>query len=188
MPKYKPMLVHFDEEGYKRAARWAMEKVVNFNDAKKFAEKHIEIKDTRAFADSFTRYFKAEFISKNREKIQLDISVEKLLDLMEIDLMPIAYLENKFNSNESLLSFDSPDGIPAPIIDKSQFEIYTNSSHQNAVLRDARGLIEAIQKVQKHTTVYPANIISGTSNLIGYDIRKQLYYIDPSILRNYGKD
>lgn len=182
------MLVHFDEDGYKRAGKWAMEKIVHFNDAKRYAEKHIVVADTEAFADSFTRYFKDAFMSKNRDKIQLDISVEKLLDLMEVDIMPLVYLETKFNGNDSMLSFDSPDGIPAPIIDKTQFEIYTNSSEQNAVLRDTRGLIEAIQRVEQHTKVYPANLTSGTSNLIGYDMRKQTYYPNPSILRNYGKD
>ena len=176
MPKYKPMLIHFDEEGYKRAARWAMDKVVKYNDAKRFAEKHIVVADTKAFAGSFTSYFKRVFMDSHRDKIQLEISVDKLLDLMDIDLLPLAHLESKYRDNKSLLSFDTPDGVPAPVIDKTQFETYTNSSEQNEVLRDTRRLIEAIQKVEQHTHVYPANFVAATSNLLGYDMRKGKYY------------
>lgn len=180
------MLIHFDEEGYKRSGRAAMEKIVIFNDAKRFAEKHIIVNDNLRFSKSFSTYFKEELMVVNRDKIQLKISPDKLLDLLEIDLNPLLRMEDKFKSIDSLLSFDSADGIPAPIIDKSQFEYYTNSSEQNMVLRDARKLIEAINTISHHTKVYPANMVQGVSNLIAYDMRKDMYQPNLHSIRNYG--
>lgn len=187
MPKYKPMLIHFDEQGYKIAGKQAMEKIVVFNDAKRFAEKHIVVGDSIRFAESFTTYFKQQFLEKNKSKIQLDISVDKLLYLMEIDLTPLLKLEEKYRQNDSVLSFDSANGIPAPIIDKSQFEVYTNSSEQNAVLRDVRKLIEQIEVMANHTKVYPLNLVQGFSNLISFDMTKQKYSPNLHSICNYGK-
>lgn len=175
------MLIHFDEDGYDMAKRWAMDKVANYGKAKKYAEKYIDVNDAEAFSNSFTGYFKDAFLKKNRSKIQLDISVDKLMDLLEVDITPLAQMEYRYKENDSTLAFDAPDGIPAPVLDKSKFEMYTNSSDQNEVLRDARRLIKAVEKASRHTHFFPADIARGTNNSIGYDIRRGVYFVNPRI-------
>jgi hypothetical protein len=103
------------------------------------------------------------------------IQVDKLLDLVGINLAPLQVLENKFNTNQAEL--DYADGIK-PKVDRKQFERYTKSSEENERLRDGRKFLDALNQIEKHVKVYPANIVNGTSNLIGFDIRKGEFHIN----------
>ena len=179
MPKYKPMLIRFDDEGYNLAIKQAKDKIHIYQQAVGFMEKHnLKIKDTTKFERSFTEYFKEQFYEFNREKILIDISVDKLMYLMEVDITRLKALENNYRNHQSLLTFDTEDGQPLPKLERRDFESYTTSSEQNEMLRDARLLVEAIQKVGRHTKVYPFNIGQATSNLIQYDLRKNKYVIN----------
>lgn len=178
MPKYKPMLIRFDEEGYNLELKQAHDKIEAFKKALVFAQQYIIVSDYERFSESFTEYFKNSIHESNRGKIQLDINVSKLLDLLDIDISPLVHLERLYDSNSSVLSFDKPLTIPTPLVERKKHEVYTTSAEQNEALRDGRRFIDAIQYLAKHTTVYPYNFQSGTNNFIGYDIRRQEYFVN----------
>jgi len=178
MPKYKPMLIHFDEDGYNLAIKQSNERIHTYNQALEFASKHIEVDSPKTFGESFTAYFKEKFYESNRGKIGLEINVDKLLDLLDVDLTRLKRLEGNFLSNPAIIAYPDDNSAPLPNVDRNGYESYTTSSEQNEILRDARSLVEAIQRVGKHTTIYPYNIMQATSNLIGYDRRRNEYVIN----------
>ena len=183
MPKYKPMLLRFDEEGYNRAVKLAEEKIHIFHQALLLARKDVVVDHLERFEDSFTAYYKEAFLKKHKDKIQLDISVEKLLYLMDVDLTRLERLEKNYKANDSPIDFldqhpDSEEVLPFHRVERKAFELYTNSSEQNETLRAGRNLIAAIQAAGKHTTIYPFNIARATSNLIQYDMRKGEYFVN----------
>ena len=67
------------------------------------ASYHIAIEDPEEFSKDFIAYFKKEFYKKHKDKVMLDISVEKILDLLDVNLLPLQNLEN--NSIVILLSY-----------------------------------------------------------------------------------
>ena len=178
MLKYKPMLVRFDEEGYNLELKQAQEKIQVYKEALVFAQQNIIVEDYKNFGDGFSEYFKHVIYESNKGKIELDINVTKLLDLLDIDISLLVKLERMYDSNSSVLSFDEPLSIPTPLVDRKKHEVYTTSAEQNEALRDGRRFIDAIQQVSKHTTVFPFNMQSGTGNFIAYDVRRQEYFVN----------
>lgn len=175
MPKYKPMLIGTDSEGYDVAIMQAEDKCATFTSAVKWASQYVDINDFEAFSESFTAYFKEIFYAKYKGRIDLNISVEKLLSLMDIELGLLTSLEEDFRSNKSVVSID--DGRIVPVVNKADFETYTRSSEENEKLRDSRSFIEALNRLGKHTTISPLNIQRATSNLISYNINRGEYSV-----------
>lgn len=183
MPKYKPMLIHFDEDGYNQEVKKAEEKINIFHQALILARKDVVVDDLEDFSRSFTAYFKKAYYESNKEKIQLDISIDKLLYLMEVDLTRLERLERNFNSNTAPIDFivqlpDDEEVLPIHRVDRKDYELYTTSSEQNEILRAGRNLIDAIQTASKYATIYPYNMGQATGNLIRYDMRKAQYFVN----------
>ena len=61
-------------------------------------------------------------------------------------------------------------------VDKKPYERYTKSSEDNAKLRDFRAFIEALERLSKHTHIYPRQMQLATSSLVCYDLRSREYY------------
>jgi hypothetical protein len=188
MPKYKPMLIHFDDDGYNQAVKKAEEKINIFHQALILARKDVVVDNLEDFSRSFTSYYKKAYYQSNKEKIQLDISVDKLLYLMEVDLTRLERLERNFNLNTAPIDFinqlpDDEEVLPIHRVDKKDYELYTTSSEQNEILRAGRNLIDAIQTASNYATIYPFNIGQATGNLIRYDIRKAKYFVNISGIR-----
>lgn len=176
MPKYKPMLIDVDNDGYNYALKRAKEKVHLYNKALAWCQQYIDVTDCEGFSASFSHYFKQEYHMLNKDKIRLDIRIEKILDLMDISLFELERMEADYRGNDSPLQFNN--GVPVPDINIRDYEIYTKSSEENERLRDARKFIEALQKLSQHTIVYPLNIMRGTSNVIRYDGIKDEYSVN----------
>ena len=173
MSQYKAMLVSVDEEGYRQAMGKAEEKVGIFLKALGVASHHISIVDTQKFADGFTTYFKQEFYKKYKDKIQLDISVEKLLNLMDVNLDPVYNLERKFKEINAEIKWEG--NKPIPYVDKKPYERWTTSAEENEKVKVGRKMLEAIEELGKYTKVYPFAIQKATSNLLSFNIRTNSY-------------
>ena len=185
MPKYRPVLMDFNDEGYQLELKIQKEKQGQFKQAYDFATKYIVVVDYEKFAKSFTQFFKTEWYAINKSKIALDVSIDKLLDLVNIDLTPLQKLEAKFNSTPHSLDFNEvKDGIATINVDRKKYEVYTKSAQENETLRDAKNFIDALHRLERHTKVYPLNIANGTNGLIRFDIRKQMYF--PSVRPKRG--
>ena len=176
MPKYKPMLIDVDNDGYNYALKRAKEKVHLYNKALAWCQQHIDVTDCEGFSASFSHYFKQEYHLLNKDKIKLDIRIEKILDLMDISLFELERIEADYRSNDSPLQFNN--GVPLPDIKIRDYEIYTKSSEENERLRDARKFIEALKRLSHHTKIYPLNIQGATSNLVRYDLRSNEYSVN----------
>lgn len=184
MSKYKPMLVHFDKEGYDEQVKLAEFKKTVSDEAWLWIGQNLPENHKIIHADefkgmfikgNFVSLFKKEFLRAYRDKIKLDISVDKLLELMEVEIYRLEDLEREYN----LVITDIKWGAEGKYfnIDKRPYEIWTKSSEENQLLKDGRNLIDAVEKLGKHTKVYPQQIMLATSNLIGYDLRKQEYKV-----------
>ena len=97
MPKYKPMLIAFDDREYNEAIQKGNEKVEILTQAIQWAEKHIVVFDREQFAKSFTKFFLEEYYESHKHKIHLDIRVEKLLELVGINIFELRELTARFN-------------------------------------------------------------------------------------------
>ncbi|MDB2521204.1 hypothetical protein N9X09_03160 [Flavobacteriaceae bacterium] len=124
---------------------------------------------------NFVAVFKKEFLRAYKDKIKLDISVDKLLELMEVEIYRLVELEREYG----LIHIEIKWGAEGKYfnVDKRPYEVWTKSSEENQLLKDGRNLIEAVEKLGKHTKVYPQQIMLATSNLIGYDLRRQEYKV-----------
>lgn len=169
------MLIAFDEGSYNRTIQTANDKIKVLNQAIQWAEKHIVVFDKKKYSESFTRFFTTEYYESNKSKIQLDIRIDKLLELVGINIMELRTLEDKFNSIDAQLDFS--DGVK-PIVDKTPFETWTSSSEENDKLRMGRKLIEVLDACESFTKVYPVSIQQATSNFLQYDIRKGKYFVN----------
>lgn len=175
MPKYKPMLVSFDERGYNEAISKGEQKTQIFKDALKWCNQYVEGLYLKGFAKSFTQEFTERYYEANKDKIQLDIKIDKLLELVGINIFELRDLEDKFNNHPSKFEVDET-GFGCNV-ERRPYEQWTNSSEENEKLRIGRKLIEAIESCNPHTKIYPVTIQQATSDFIGYDIRKGQYFV-----------
>jgi len=176
MSQYKSMLVFTDEVSYQSAMAKARDKVNIFNNALGVASNHIAVVDTKKFAEGFTAYFKKEFYKKHKNKIQLDISVDKLLGLLDVNLSPLHDLETKFNSNESEIKWEGNKAIP--YVDRKLYERWSRSAEENEKVKAGRKFISAIEELQKYSKCYPLDIARGTSGLITFNLREKKYMVN----------
>lgn len=65
----------------------------------------------------------------------MGLSPDKLLFVKEVDLTRLNNLQRTFKEDESAISFDTTDGTPKPDIDKTPYEVWTESPEQNERLR-----------------------------------------------------
>ena len=170
------MLVAFDEVGYREAIQKGEQKTQIFKDALKWCDQYIDGIYLEAFAKSFTKEFQHRYYEANKDKIKLDIKIDKLLELVGINIFELRDLEDKFNNHQSVFVIDK-NGFGCKV-DKKPYEKWTKSSEENEKLRQGRKLIEAIQSCNNFTTIYPVNIQAATCNFITYDIRKGEYFVN----------
>lgn len=176
MPKYKPMLVYFDEEGFQDAQRKADDKLELFDKALKWCGQYIKVDAPESFIESFTEYFKDQFFQKNIGKIQLDISVERLLYLMEIEIAPLQDIELQFKENATPLFIR--DGKPVCAVDKDRFKRFTKSAEENKMLKAGNNFIDALNEIKEYTHIYPMTISQGTSGMLRFDMRRNKLLVD----------
>ena len=175
MPKYKPMLVAFDERGYNEAVQKGEQKTQIFVDALKWCEQYTDGIYLDAFAKSFTKEFQHRYYESNKDKVQLDIKIDKLLELVGINIFELRDLEDKFNAHTSKF-YVTEEGFGCQV-ERRPYERWTTSSEENEKLRMGRKLIEVINACNTHTKIYPVTIQQATSNFITYDIRKGEYCV-----------
>ena len=176
MSQYKAMLVYTDEVSYQGAIRRSEEKRKLLLKAIEVASYHIAIEDPEEFSKDFIAYFKKEFYKKHKDKVMLDISVEKILDLLDVNLLPLQNLETQFNSNTGELRWQGKK--PLAYADKKPFEKWTKSAEENNKVKAGRKLLEAIKEISQYTTIYPLSIQQATSNLISFNMRENKYFVN----------
>ena len=142
-------------------------------------------------ASTIKKWYVESFVDLKRERIDPEMKLSMVLSLYDIDLNHLNKLSAVYEFAMDYLKKhklplegiqDSTESnIPINVRieqDKSKFYRMTSSADENKILKSARKLIEAIKEVQDITTVYPALIQNATSNLIGFDLRKNKYVVN----------
>lgn len=173
MSKFKPMQISFDEVSYKteeeniekrmqtieRALKWMRDAAPNV----KFNMGH---NDWHALHNGFVKFFKEKYWEVNQSLIKLPISVDKALELMEINTEDLEALNRLYLSFPvKVVPLFSAEGIWYPI-ERTDYIRWTKSAEENKRLKIARKFIEVMDEVAEFTTVNPMAIVQGTNQLV----------------------
>lgn len=181
MSQYKPMLIRFDERSYKEALSKASEKESLWREAISWIKDNFtnwkqptDSAELNTLHNSFTEYFRDKYWETNKDLVKLPISIDKILDLMEIDIRALSYIEREYKAFDYKPKFNTGE-ISFPV-DKTPFEMYTRSSEENQKLKLARKFIDILEEVSEVTHVYHKNIQTAVSNFVIFDMRENRFF------------
>lgn len=168
---FKPKLIAFDEQGYNNELQRAESKLNLIKQARAEALKHIsEISDLEAFCKDIITYTKQVIISEATHLKKLNLSLEKVLYLLEINLDKLESIQLEYEANTSSIIFDD-DGNPKADISKEPYCKWTKNQTENEKLIALQNVIISLEDLKKHCKVYYGNVSAVTSNAIVGDLR-----------------
>ena len=145
-------------------------------------KKYVTIDDLKAFSEDFISYTTNKIIDKNKSLKNLNLTSDKVLSLLEIDLNKLYNIQVEFEENKNQLLFDK-EGSPYTKVDKEQFIQYTKSEQENERLKAIQNLLISIEDLQQYYHVYKGDIQRVTSNAVRYNIRNNQWDINPQYFR-----
>ena len=125
--------------------------------------------------------FKDEWYKIHSKKIELKVNLEKLLELTEVYISELQLLEEKYRKlNADITIVDDKKSKLfkyASVVKEDDYCIYTKDKKENDKVVKLKKFLKSLKEVEEFTTVYPANIQSGLSNAVRYDISENEYVI-----------
>ena len=103
--KFKKKIIATNKEAIKQDEAIAQEKMTILSDALKEAEKHIEVTYFKEFCEDFISYTTKKIVEKNKGLKDLNLSNDKVLNLLDIDLNELYNLQVKFEENKTKIYF-----------------------------------------------------------------------------------
>ena len=179
---FKKKVISIDNEGLKQAEKVAEAKITLLQAAIDEAKKHITIDDLKAFSEDFISYTTKKIIDKNKSLKSLNLSPDKILNLLEIDLNKLYNIQVEFEENKTKVYFDK-EGSPFTRVDKEQFIQYTKSEEENERLQAIQNLLASIDDLQQYYHVYKGDIQRVTSNAVRYNMRTSQWDINPQYFK-----
>tara|TARA_Y100001938_G_C7977452_1_gene372529 strand:+ start:75 stop:656 length:582 start_codon:yes stop_codon:yes gene_type:complete len=187
--EFTPVKLHFDKWAYERACRDAEDKLMAIDKMSVWSANngvYIKSKDLMySFLDDPIGTFKDEWYRVNKEKIGINVNVDKLLELCDIDIRELDILR------EGVKRYDAKIGITDDkktklfkyysIVKEDDYTEYTKSEKQNKQVAKLKKFIKSLKEVAEFTQVYPANIQQGLSSAITFDMRDSSYKINSSM-------
>ena len=175
---FKKKVITINNEGLKQAEKVAEAKITLLQSAMKEAEKHIEITYFKEFSEDFIAYTTKKVLDKNKGLKELNLTSDKVLNLLEINLNKLYEIQVEFEENKTKVYFDK-DGSPFTKVDKEQFISWTKNEEENERLEAFQYLILSVEEIQKYTHVYKGEIATLTSNAVRFDLRLNKWIINP---------
>ena len=179
---FKKKVISTNNEGLKQAEKVAEAKITLLQAAIDEAKKHITIDDLKAFSEDFISYTTKKIIDKNKSLKELNLSPDKILNLLEIDLNKLYNIQVEFEENKTKVYFDK-EGSPFTRVDKEQFIQYTKSEEENERLQAIQNLLASIDDLQQYYHVYKGDIQRVTSNAVRYNMRTSQWDINPQYFK-----
>ena len=179
---FKKKVISISNEGLKQAEKVAEAKITLLQAAIDEAKKHVNIDDLKAFSEGFISYTTKKVIDKNKSLKELNLSPDKVLSLLEIDLNKLYNIQVEFEENKTQLLFDK-EGSPYTRVDKEQFIQYTKNEDENERLKAIQNLLISIEDLQQYYHVYKGDLQRVTSNAVRYNMRNNQWYINPQYFR-----
>ena len=180
--EFKKQIIAIDNEGLKQAEAIAEEKMNILSDAIKEAEKHIEVTYFKEFCEDFISYTTKKIVESNKALKDLNLSNDKVLNLLDINLNGLYNLQVKFEENQTKIYFDK-DGQPFTKVSKEPFIRYTKNEEENRKLKAIQNFLISVEDLGEFTHVFKGNIAQLTSNLVMFDLRKNDWQINPMLFR-----
>jgi len=175
---FKKKAININEEGLRNAEKVAEAKITLLQSAMKEAKKHVTIDDLKAFSEDFIAYTAKKVLDKNKGLKELNLTSDKVLNLLEINLNKLYEIQVEFEENKTKVYFDK-DGSPFTKVDKNQFISWTKNEEENERLEAFQYLILSVEEIQKYTHVYKGEIATLTSNAVRFDLRLNKWIINP---------
>jgi mRNA-degrading endonuclease HigB of HigAB toxin-antitoxin module len=167
--KFTPKKIEVNHIAYNIAIKQAEAKIENFKAALNFSYnnhvKETDLNDT-AFNESFTQEFKR---------------CEKLLDLLSVNLDTLKELEYKHHENTAQLEIIDNETV-ASEVSIEDFTVYTRNESENKRLAAKENLVKALSEVSEFQKVYPLSVVQATSNFLLFDIAKNEYRLNRTII------
>ena len=160
---FKKKVISTNNEGLKQAEKVAEAKITLLQAAIDEAKKHVTIDDLKTFSEGFISYTTKRVIEKNKSLKDLNLTSDKVLSLLEIDLNKLYNIQVEFEENKNQLLFDK-EGSPFTRVDKEPFIQYTKNEEENKRLEAFKYLIVSLEEIEKHTHVYKGEVARLTSN------------------------
>ena len=184
--KFKPIELAFNKLAYNRACKEAEEKLLALDQMLVWCANNGTYIKTKELMRSFlldpVGTFQEEWYRLNSKKIELNVNVKKLLELCEIEILGLQLLEEKYRKLNAVISIvdDKKSKLfkYASVVKEDDYCIYTKDEKENKKVDKLRRFIKALKDIEPITKVYPANIQTGVSNAIQYDISENDYVIN----------
>ena len=182
---FEPIKLDVDIEGYNKANEQAEAPLNNFNDALSWVyDNHVQEGDIsiEAFNDDMVVEYQKAFMKRNSKVIKLDVSFEKLLNLLDVDIEQLKELQYKHHDNPQVATVIQPDDKLKVKIDMEDFTTYTKNQRENDMLEVAGDLMLALDKAKHFTKIYPLTITQGLSHFLLFDIKRNQYRINRTLM------
>ena len=182
---FEPIKLDVNIEGYNKANEQAEALLNNFNDALSWVyDNHVQEADIsiEAFNDDMVVEYRKAFMKRNSKVIKLDVSFEKLLNLLDVDIEQLKELQYKHHDNPQVATVIQPDDTLKVEIDIENFTTYTKNQRENDMLEVAGDLMLALDKAKHFTKVYPLTITQGLSNFLLFDMKRNQYRINRTLM------
>jgi hypothetical protein len=179
---FKKKVISISNEGLKQAEKVAEAKITLLQAAIDEAKKHVNIDDLKAFSEGFISYTTKKVIDKNKSLKELNLSPDKVLSLLDIDLDKLYNIQVEFEENKTQLLFDK-EGSPFTKVDKNQFITWTKNEEENERLEAIQNLLISIEDLQQYYHVYKGDIQRVTSNAVRYNMRNNQWDINPQYFK-----
>jgi len=179
-----PIKLDVDIVAYNKANEQAEALLNNFNDALSWVyDNHVQEGDIsiEAFNDDMVMEFQKAFMKRNAKVIKLDVSFEKLLNLLDVNLDALKEFQYKHHDNPQVAKVIQPDDTLKVKIDMEDFTTYTKNQLENDMLEASDDLMLALKKVGYFTKVYPLTITQGVSNFLLFDMKQSKYRINRTL-------
>ena len=179
-----PIKLDVDIVAYNKANEQAEALLNNFNDALSWVyDNHVQEGDIsiEAFNDDMVMEFQKAFMKRNAKVIKLDVSFEKLLNLLDVDIEVLKEFQYKHHDNPQVAKVIQPDDTLKVKIDMEDFTTYTKNQYENDMLEASDDLMLALKKVGYFTKVYPLTITQGVSNFLLFDMKQNKYRINRTL-------
>lgn len=147
MADFSPELIFFDEEGYKHETDIAQAKLKALDSAMVHCEQYVSVTNLKAFEGDIIDHFKSLILDTYKEFIKLGVSVEKIIDLKDIDIRTLQELAETYYSLKGEITW-SDDNSASIVVNKRPYQKFTKNEEQNKALKTIQNFISAVENLQ----------------------------------------
>ena len=187
---FTPVKLDVNYDAYNKTVKDGEDFLKNFNAALSWVYSNHVDADTlsvREFSLDMMLEFERVFMLQNSKLIKLDVSFEKLLNLLDVDINMLKEFQYKHSENIGIQAFftnrdGETDDTLKVRIDIEDFTTYTKNQTENDMLKAADNLMVALKEVERFAKVYPLTITQGVSSFLLFDMKKNQYRVNRTLM------